>query len=207
MSFFYRSVAASFFPSILWHTNAPTVHLTFDDGPHPGATAIVLDILKRRNLKATFFLVGENVSRYPDLVREIDGHGHIVGNHSLTHSSLLLKPSSWQSRQIRDTNEVIQKTIGKTPELFRPPFGHFDLRTIKAAATHGLKTVMWDVDSKDYSASGSQSIVRKVCRQTGPGSIVLFHDNNSTLVRIPEYLNPILDNLERRNMSFAPLIL
>jgi peptidoglycan-N-acetylglucosamine deacetylase len=207
MSFFYRSVAASLFPSILWHTNDPTVHLTFDDGPHPTATLTVLDILKRRNLNATFFLLGENVNRYPDLAREINDQGHSVGNHSSTHSSLLLKPTSWQSRQIRDTNEIIQKTIGKTPGLFRPPFGHFDLRTIKAASSHGLKTVMWDVDSKDYSASDSQSIVRRVCRQVGPGSIVLFHDNDSTVAKIPEYLNSILDNLEKRNMDFAPLIL
>ena len=207
MSFFYRSVAASLFPSILWHSNDPTVHLTFDDGPHPTATLTVLDILKRRNLRATFFLLGENVNRYPDLTREINDQGHSIGNHSLTHSSLLLRPSSWQSHQIRDTNEVIQKTIGRTPELFRPPFGHFDLRTIKAASTQGLKTVMWDVDSRDYSASGIQSIIQRVCRQTGRGSIVLFHDNNSTLARIPEYLNPILDILEQRNLTFAPLIL
>jgi peptidoglycan-N-acetylglucosamine deacetylase len=207
MSFFYRSVAASLFPSILWHTNTPIAHLTFDDGPHPDATVTVLDILKRRNLKATFFLLGENVDRYPDLVREIDRHGHIVGNHSLTHASLLLKPSSWQSRQMKDTNEIINKTIGKTPGLFRPPFGHFDSRTIKAASSHGLRTVMWDVDSKDYSASGIQSIIRRVCRQTGPGSIVLFHDNDFTSAKIQEYLNPILDNLEQRNLSFAPLIL
>ncbi|MCX6142001.1 MAG: polysaccharide deacetylase family protein [Ignavibacteriales bacterium] len=207
MSFFYRTVAASLFPSILWHTNAPTVHLTFDDGPHASATPRVLEILKIRHLKATFFLLGENVDRYPDLVREINDQGHFVGNHSLTHSSLLLKPSSWQSRQMKDTNEIIQKTIGKTPGLFRPPFGHFDLRTIKTASSHGLKTVMWDVDSKDYSASDIKSIIRRVCRQTGPGSIVLFHDNDSTSARIPEYLNPILDNLEQRNLSFAPLIL
>jgi peptidoglycan-N-acetylglucosamine deacetylase len=207
MSFFYRSVAASLFPSILWHTDDLTVHLTFDDGPHPTATLTVLEILKRRNLKATFFLLGENVNRYPDLAREINDQGHSVGNHSMTHSGLLLKPSSWQSRQIGDTNEVIRKTIGKSPGLFRPPFGHFDLRTVKEASSHGLKTVMWDVDSKDYSASGSQSIVRRVCRQTRPGSIVLFHDNDSTSARIPEYLNPILDNFEQRNLSLAPLIL
>jgi peptidoglycan-N-acetylglucosamine deacetylase len=168
---------------------------------------MVLDILKRRNLRATFFLVGENVSRYPDLVREINDQGHSIGNHSSTHSSLLLRPTQWQSRQMKDTNEVIQKTIGKTPGLFRPPFGHFDLRTIRAASSHGLRTVMWDVDSKDYWASGGQSIVRRVCRQTGLGSIVLFHDNDSTSARIQEYLNPILDNLEERNLDFAPLIL
>jgi len=207
MSFFYRTIAPSLFSSILWHSNAPTVHLTFDDGPHPTATAVVLEILKRRNLKATFFLLGENVGRYPDLVREINERGHFVGNHSLTHSSLFLKPSSWQSRQMKDANDIIQKTIGKTPGLFRPPFGHFDLRTIKAASSHGLKTVMWDVDSKDYSASGIPSIIRRVCHQTGPGSIVLLHDNDSTSAKIAEYLNPILDNLEQRDLSFAPLIL
>ncbi len=207
MSFFYRSVAASIFPSILWHTNDPTVHLTFDDGPHPNATPIVLDILKSRHLKATFFLLGGNVVRYPDLVREINNQGHSVGNHALTHASLLLKPFLWQLRQIEETNKIIRQTIGITPRLFRPPFGRFDLGTIKAASSHRLKTVMWDVDARDYSASGNQAIVRRVCRQTVPGSIVLFHDNDSTSATLPDYLNPILDNLEHRNLKFSPLVL
>jgi peptidoglycan-N-acetylglucosamine deacetylase len=207
MSFLYRTVAASLFPSIMWHSNDPTVHLTFDDGPHPSATPRVLRILKMRHLKATFFLLGENVDRYPDLVNEINDQGHTVGNHALTHSSLLLKPSSWQSSQIRYTNEVIQKVIGITPRLFRPPFGRFDLGTLRAASSQGLKTVMWDVDSMDYSAQSIPSIIRRVCRQTEGGSIVLFHDNDSTSAKIPEYLIPILDNLEQRNLSFAPLIL
>ena len=207
MSFFYRNVAASLFPSILWHTNDPTVHLTFDDGPHPNATPMVLDILKSRHLKATFFLLGGNVERYADLAREINNQGHSVGNHALTHASLLLKRFSSQSHQIKETNKIIRQTIGRTPRLFRPPFGRFDLGTIKAASSHGLKTVMWDVDARDYSASGIQAIIRRVCRQTVPGSIVLFHDNDSTWARLPEYLNPILDNLERRSLKFSPLLL
>jgi len=207
MSFFYRNVAASIFPSILWHTDDPTVHLTFDDGPHPNATPIVLDILKSRRLKGTFFLLGENVGRYPDLVREINNQGHAVGNHGLTHASLLLKRFSWQSRQILETNKIIRETIGITPRFFRPPFGRFDRSTMKAASCHGLKTVMWDVDARDYSTSGIQAIIRRVCRQTVPGSVVLFHDNDSTSATLPDYLNPILDNLERRNLKFSPLVL
>ena len=207
MSFFYRNVAASLFPSILWHTNDPTVHLTFDDGPHPNATPIVLDILKSRHLKATFFLLGENVHQYPDLAREISNQGHSIGNHSLTHTSLLLKSSSWQSHQIEETNKIVRGTTGRTPRLFRPPFGRFDLGTTKAASSHGLKTVMWDVDARDYSTSGIQVIIRRVCRQTFPGSIILLHDNDSTSATLSEYLNPILDDLEQRNLKFSPLVL
>lgn len=207
MSFFYRSVAASLFPSVLWHANDQTVHLTFDDGPHPTATPIVLDILKSRQLKATFFLVGENIERYPDLVREINHDGHSVGNHAFTHASLLLKPFAVQSYQIEETNRIIRQTIGETPRLFRPPFGRFDRGTMKAASSHGLKTVMWDVDARDYSASGIQAIVHRVCRQTIPGSIVLFHGNDSTSATLREYLIPILDGLEQRNVKFSSLVL
>jgi peptidoglycan/xylan/chitin deacetylase (PgdA/CDA1 family) len=207
MSFFYRSVAASLFPSILWHANDSTVHLTFDDGPHPNATPIVLDILKSRRLSATFFLLGRNVERYPELAQEIISQGHSVGNHALTHASLILKPFSWQSRQIEKTNTIIRQTIGKTPRLFRPPFGRFDFGTIKAASSHELRTVMWDVDSKDYLASGIQAITRRVCRQTIPGSIVLFHDNDSTMPKLTDYLNPILDDLEQRSLKFSSLVL
>jgi peptidoglycan/xylan/chitin deacetylase (PgdA/CDA1 family) len=207
MSFFYRRIAAPLFPSILWHTNEPTVHLTFDDGPHPSATPTVLDILKSRHLKATFFLLGGNVQRYPELVREIAAHGHSIGNHAFVHSSLLLQSYSSQLRQIDLTSNVIQQATGTTPQLFRPPFGRFDLRTIRAASSRHLKTVMWDVDSKDFSGSESQVVVRRVCQQTIPGSIVLFHDSNPTSATLREYLNPILDYLGRRNLKFSPLVL
>jgi peptidoglycan-N-acetylglucosamine deacetylase len=207
MSFFYRSVAASVFPSVLWHMNDPTVHLTFDDGPHPQATPKVLDILKSRRLTATFFLLGENAAQYPELVQEIKNQGHIVGNHGLTHNSFLLKSSSWQSRQIDETNRIIQQIIGITPRMFRPPFGRFDLGTIKTASSHGQKVVMWDVDSKDFSTSGIPATVRRVCRQTLPGSIVLFHDNDLTVATLPDYLNPILDSLEQRNLKFTSIAL
>jgi peptidoglycan/xylan/chitin deacetylase (PgdA/CDA1 family) len=207
MSFFYRRVAASLFSSVLWHTDDPTVHLTFDDGPHPTATPIVLDILKSRHLEATFFLLGGNVQRYPELAREIAAQGHSIGNHAFVHSSLMLQSYSSQLRQIELTNKVIEQATGTLPRLFRPPFGRFDLRTIRAASSQHLKTVMWDVDSKDYSGSDVPVVVRRVCQQTIPGSIVLFHDSEPTSATLPEYLNPILDDLERRNVKFSSLVL
>jgi peptidoglycan/xylan/chitin deacetylase (PgdA/CDA1 family) len=207
MSFFYRRVVAPLFPSILWHTNDSTVHLTFDDGPHPSATPKVLDILRSRHLKATFFLLGGNVERYPELVREITDHGHSVGNHAFLHVSLALRSFSWQLQQIDLTNKVIQQATGIVPLLFRPPFGRFDLSTIRAASSHHLRTVMWDVDSKDYAGADIHTVIRRVCHQTIPGSIVLFHDNESTSEMLPEYLNPILDDLERRNLKSSSLVL
>jgi peptidoglycan/xylan/chitin deacetylase (PgdA/CDA1 family) len=207
MSIFYRRVAAPLFPSILWHTNDQKVHLTFDDGPHPNATPILLEILKSRNIKATFFLLGVNVERYPDLTREISLQGHVVGNHSLSHTSMLLRPFAWQSRQIEQTSKITSQTTGIMPVLFRPPFGRFDFGTIKAATSLHLRTVMWDVDSKDYAASDIQPIIRRVCRQTVSGSIILFHDNDSTSAMLPDYLNPILDTLEQRNLKFSSLVL
>lgn len=206
MSLIYRSLAAPVFRSILWYTtNDMAVHLTFDDGPHPRATPRVLEILKSRELTATFFLVGENAKQYPDLVREIHRLGHSVGNHAMTHRSLLFRAFSWQFQQIEETNNVIASTLGRKPSLFRPPFGRFDPSTLKAASSCGLRTVMWDVDSKDFVSPNCKETIARVSRQTRPGSIVLLHDNDATAPRINGYLNPILDELQKRNLRFSHL--
>ena len=207
MSFLYRNAAPFVFRSILWHTNELSIHLTFDDGPHPRATPKVLEILKRRGIRATFFLLGTNVRQYPDLAREVVLQGHIIGNHSLTHSSLFLKSFHWQSRQIQETGTILREQIQVTPKVFRPPFGHFNLETVKAARTHGMQTVLWDIDSKDFSTSDPRIVVRRVCGQSKSGSIILFHDNESTLHNLEKYLNPILDDFEQRNLKCSPLVL
>jgi peptidoglycan-N-acetylglucosamine deacetylase len=205
MSFIYRRVAPFLFPSVLWYANDATIHLTFDDGPHPIATPEVLDILNSRQLKATFFLLGENVERYPDLARAISEEGHLIGNHALVHKPMIAKSRSFQSQQMSETNRIIEVVTGNTPSLFRPPFGMFTYATLRAATSQGLRTVLWDVDSKDYASSDMHAVTGRVTQQTLPGSIILFHDNESTSKLLPQYLNPILDDLQHRDMKFSTL--
>jgi peptidoglycan/xylan/chitin deacetylase (PgdA/CDA1 family) len=205
MSFIYRRVAPVLFPSITWHTHGPMVHLTFDDGPHPAATPLVLEILRHRKIRATFFVLGNNVERHPDLTNQICEEGHSVGIHGLTHRSMIFRSFVWQQDQIVRAKTVVRQTIGKETRLFRPPYGRFNRTTLDLATRNSLRTVLWDVDSKDYNTDAPQSIVRRVCRETQPGSIVLFHDNDSTAAHIREYLNPILDAIQQRNLQLSPL--
>jgi peptidoglycan-N-acetylglucosamine deacetylase len=205
MSFLYRTAAPLLFPSFVWHTNGPTVHLSFDDGPHPVATPKVLQILKDRGIRATFFLLGSNVERWPEIANAIQLEGHAIGNHSSHHDSFLFKSFGWQLHQIGKARDSIERATGVTPRLFRPPFGRFNRGTVRAVAAHSLSMVFWDVDASDYSGRLPARIARSVCRQTIPGSIVLFHDNKETSGTIYEYLNPILDILQGRELGFSTL--
>ena len=205
MSFLNSVIAPYLLPSVLWRTSETEVHLTFDDGPHPVATPKVLDILRTRGIQATFFVVGQNVQLFPDIVRRAVHEGHVIGNHSRSHRSLLFKSSAIQREEIRSANTTIEGVTGQRPWLFRPPFGYFDHRTIRLAESEGLKVVMWDVNTRDFSHAHPKQIVRAVTRSVGQGSIILHHDNAATAPIIQEYLEPLLDLLLERGLHLSAL--
>lgn len=205
MSCLNSVVAPALFPSILWRTTEPSIHITFDDGPHPAATRTVLKILNSRGIRATFFLVGRNVQHYPEVTREIILGGHSIGNHTQTHQVMFLKSAEVQRGEIQAANEVIGEFLDSKPRFFRPPCGYFDLRTLNIAKTEGQRVVMWDVDSCDFSTPRPESIVRSVTKSVTPGSILLFHDNASTAGSIGRYLELVLDQLLQRGFQFSVL--
>jgi peptidoglycan/xylan/chitin deacetylase (PgdA/CDA1 family) len=205
MSFLNSVVAPALFPSILWHTNHRSIHITFDDGPHPVATLKALETLKKRNIQATFFLVGANVERYPEIAAEIVRSGHTIGNHSQTHRPLIFKSLIQQRQEIQRANEVIEGTLHLRPSFFRPPFGYFDARTLRLARDENQKVVMWNVDAHDFSASPPDHIVAAVSKRARRGSIVLLHDNESTAGSLELYLSPLLERLSDRGFEFSAL--
>jgi peptidoglycan/xylan/chitin deacetylase (PgdA/CDA1 family) len=205
MTFLNSVVAPALFPSILWRTTEQSIHITFDDGPHPAATPTVLKILSARGIRATFFLVGRNVQRYPEVTREIILGGHSLGNHTQTHQVMFLKPAEVQRGEIQAANGVIGEFLSSKPRFFRPPYGYFDLRTLNIAKTEGQRVVMWDVDSHDFSTARPEFIVHSVTKRVTPGSIVLFHDNASTADSIGSYLELVLDQLLHRGFQFSVL--
>ena len=205
MSFLNSVVAPALFPSILWRTTERSIHITFDDGPHPAATLTVLKVLNARGIRATFFLVGKNVRQYPELAREIILEGHSIGNHTQTHRVMFLKSSRVQRVEIQAANEVIGEFLNSKPHFFRPPYGFFDLRTLRIAKTEGHRVVMWDVDSRDFSTPRSEFIARSVTKRVGPGSVVLFHDNALTAGSIGRSLDLVLDQLLQRGFQFSVL--
>jgi len=193
------------FPSVLFTTTAQGIHLTFDDGPHSIATPTVLDILQKRNICATFFLLGENAQHYPDITKQIDTAGHLIGNHSYKHINLFLKDRTFLRQEIIRTNEIFKSIIGKEPRYFRPPYGYFNITLLNVLQELGLKQVLWNVNSKDWCEKKQASINHRVLRHTSNGSILLFHDNRHTVQALPTYLPSVLDILIDKGFIFNKL--
>jgi peptidoglycan/xylan/chitin deacetylase (PgdA/CDA1 family) len=126
-----------------------SILLTFDDGPHPETTPAVLDRLEKYGARAIFFVVGSRVSRAPEILSEIVSRGHVIGNHTFSHP-LSMVTHSYREEIIR-CQDVIGTIIGKTPTLFRPPFGKTSMRGVLAAQRLGLKTVHWSLDRADWA--------------------------------------------------------
>jgi peptidoglycan/xylan/chitin deacetylase (PgdA/CDA1 family) len=154
-------------------TNKIVAAFTFDDGPDPVATPQILSILKKYNAKATFFLIGESVERYPDLLQQIAEEGHAIGNHSWDHSSFPILNSIQRRRQMRSWQRVVAPYGSK---ILRQPYGHQDLNSWLDAISLGYKIVMWNVVGNDWDGRNAESISARIVEKIKPGSIVLLHD-------------------------------
>lgn len=159
------------------------VALTFDDGPHPSLTPRLLDILSRTGAKATFFVLGQNVNRYPDIVRRADADGHEIASHSYSHVNMNLCGQAKVFSELDSTAAAIQKATGKTPTLLRPPYGNMktDMRS-RVNAKYGYHIVIWDVDPLDWRKPGSAVVAQRLVKGTRPGSILLAHDIHASTV-------------------------
>ena len=185
----------------LRHGNGKTVALTFDDGPRLGYVEPLLDILREKGVRATFFLVGRQVLMYPELVRAIDAGGHVVANHTFDHYNLLSLPPENVYREWRLCNEAVESVIGKKPRFARPPGGRYNEFVAEQATGEGLRIVLWTNNPGDYSASLSgPSLARKVLSGARKGDIVLLHAGvSSTVDALPE----IIDGYRKKGYSFV----
>jgi peptidoglycan-N-acetylglucosamine deacetylase len=192
------------FPSILFST-AENIHLTIDDGPHPVATPFFLKELKKRNIRATFFLLGCHVQKFPDIVRMIHADGHQIGNHSYSHSNLLLKNKQFVKNEILQTRELLESIIGSHSIYFRPPFGYFSMSTLNVLRKLNLTCTLWSVDSKDYTSKSPAAISKRIIHSAENGSIILLHDNDLASEKAQSYLPSVLDSLLRKGFKFNTL--
>lgn len=189
------------FPGALWRIPAPegqpkSVYLTFDDGPIPEMTPRILDTLDKYKIKATFFCVGENVRKHPELYKMLLEHGHRVGNHTYNHIQGI---RFWSKNYIRNIAEAA-KYIDS--DLFRPPHGH--MRFPQVLRLRKLfRIIMWDVVTRDYSphmtAKGVFNNIRKFTRN---GSIIVFHDSLKAKGRIEEALPKSIEWLLKNGYQF-----
>ena len=167
-------------------TNKKEIAITFDDGPHPDITPKLLKLLESLKVEATFFCTGKNSLAYPELVSEIINKGHIIGNHSYSHSKFFdLFSVTKMQKEILDTNQIINSITGKSHLLFRPPYGVTNPMLRKALNYTKMISVGWSLRSFDTVRS-SDKVLAKLEARTKPGDIVLFHDTNPNIITIIE---------------------
>jgi peptidoglycan-N-acetylglucosamine deacetylase len=183
-----------FTPSLLWRvkTVGKTVYLTFDDGPHPQITPWVLNQLKLSNAQATFFCVGENVTKFPDTFNEILNSGNEVGNHTFNHIN------GWKTNNENYFNNILKCKNVVDSNLFRPPYGRIKFSQIKMLKQH-FQIIMWDILSRDYEANlDTKKAIQKIKNNLHNGSIIVFHDSakaeKNLKLMLPEILQHIQEN-------------
>lgn len=176
------------------HVEGQYVAMTFDDGPHGANTPRLLEMLKQRGIKATFFCVGQCVAEYPEIAKRIVEEGHEIASHSWSHPQLSSMSEASVRDQLERTHQAIKQATGIAPKVFRPPYGAFTLRQRNwANAVYGYKTILWDVDPLDWKIRNASHVQSEILRQTVPGSIILSHDiHKSTIDAMPATLDALL---------------
>jgi len=179
------------------------VYLTFDDGPIPEATPFVLETLARYGIKATFFMVGDNVRKYPDIFRRVVEAGHRIGNHTFNHIGGFRWPSRQYLRNTKKTQEMIDSlTPGEAP-LFRPPHGWMRPLQYRIIRKKGYRIIMWDLVTRDYSKRlTAADVFENVKRYTRNGSIITFHDSLRSIKKLELILAPAIEWLIAQGYEF-----
>ncbi len=181
-------------------TDEKKVAISFDAAWGADNTKKILDILDSYNVRATFFLVGFWVEKFPDMVKEIDSRGYEIGNHSQNHPKMSQLSIEQMKNEINSVNEKIYNLIGKRPDVFRPPFGDYSDNVIKTMEELNMHTIQWSIDSLDWKEYGKQPLIERVLKKVKNGDIILFHNNAKYT---PDALPEILEELQKRGFEIC----
>jgi peptidoglycan-N-acetylglucosamine deacetylase len=183
------------------HVDGPYIAMTFDDGPSAKLTPKLLDLLAAHHIKATFFLIGQNVAENPEIVAREAREGHEVANHSWSHPNLAKMSDDGVRGQVRKTEDAIRSAAGHAPTLLRPPYGSITPRQKKWINQElGYKIVLWDVDPLDWRRPGPNVVCNRIVKNTRAGSIVLAHDIHPGTI---EAMPCVLNQLEAKGFKFV----
>ncbi len=190
------------YPECVWEMPVAEkkIYLTFDDGPHPVATSFVLEQLKKYNARATFFCIGKNVDEYPFLYEEILDEGHSTGNHTYNHLN------GWKTDDTVYMDNISQAKKRIDSSLFRPPYGRATKFQLKLIQQQGLLPVMWTVLSGDFDKQlPNEKCLRNVLKQSGDGSIIIFHDSAKAFERLEYVLPRVLEHFSSKGFQFEQI--
>ncbi len=179
------------------------IALTFDDGPYPYYTAQILAILQRYQVHATFFCLGKNIQNYPLLVQQEYAGGNAIGNHTWDHPDLTKLSGVKIQREINSTSAIIQKTIGITPAIFRPPYGAINTGVRMQIAQLHLAPILWSVDTEDWQRPGMSAVINTALTRASNGGIILMHDGGGNRSQTVAALPYIIEGLQLRGYEFV----
>lgn len=181
------------------------VALTFDDGPDPNYTAQILDILAKYNAKATFFVIGEEAARYPELVKRQAREGHEIANHTYRHHFRDGHSPAVLKRELEKSEKIIKELTGYSPSLFRPIAGYYDEEIVDTAVSSGYNVILWSwhQETRDWSRPGANKIVQNVVSDARPGDVIIFHDAGGDRSQTVKALDSILKILSENGYKFV----
>jgi len=183
------------------HVDEPYIAMTFDDGPSATLTPKLLDILAAHHIKATFFVIGENVAQHPEIVARAAREGHEIGNHSWSHPNLAKMSDAGVRNQLQRTDDAIKSATGSHPTFLRPPYGSITEREKRWIHDEfGYRIILWDVDPYDWKRPGPAIVRNRILKETRPGSIVLSHDIHPGTI---EAMPSTFDELQAKGFKFV----
>lgn len=188
-----------------YQTIAPYLSITFDDGPNRIQTPKVLKILKKYNIKATFFVIGENVEYQKDVLRQVYKEGHEIGNHFYTHDNINKLTKDQIRENIVSNNELIYKTIGVRPKLVRPPYGIVNDNLKAVCGELNMSIIIWtdNKDSRDWALTKDSEIINNLTKKVKNGDIFLFHDSNKKFTNTLSAIDVIIPTLQKKGYKWV----
>ncbi|MCF0062253.1 polysaccharide deacetylase family protein [Dyadobacter chenwenxiniae] len=197
------NIQANYFLKSTSRGKRKSIALTFDDGPDPETTPRILDMLREKNVKATFFVIGKRAEKHPELLLRIDEEGHIVGNHSYSHHYLIAFFSTEKLKNDLDRcSGIIAGILGKTPKFFRPPFGVTNPRYARVLRNLKLDSVGWSLRSLDTKARNKYEIINRVISAVNAKDIILLHDNRKVTA---DSLEDLIEHCLQKGIKIEPL--
>ncbi len=184
-------------------TNRKIIALTFDDGPHPRTTQALLAVLSAKNVRATFFLLGENAAKFPDLLADIAAAGQEIASHGYRHQFPNKQPRAELYADLARFETVVA-AVGAHPALFRPPGGGYNDLLVADLAARGYTTILWSIDPRDWDRRSSAQITNVIIHQAAPGDIILLHEGECA-VNTPAAVAAVIDRLRGEGYEFVPV--
>ncbi len=197
ISSYARNAAAAESRHIISTDEIKHIALTFDDGPHPSYTKKLLDGLKERGVRATFFVMGEHAELHPDIIKRMHDEGHLIGNHTYSHIQLTSSNRQEFKDELVRTNKIIKDITGEEVQYVRPPYGSWDKSLEKEL---NMFPVLWNIDPLDWNTPNASKVARRVIKNAEENAVILLHDYYSTSV---DAAFMIIDKLTEEGFTFV----